>query len=189
MQIDDDLIRSCIANNRVAQKQLYGLLLPYLRAVANRYLRDNSYIKDALQESFVKIFKNVGKYDSQRASFPSWAAKITINSCLNYNLRVIGAPKDEFVVETHQPIVRSFDEKWSTEELLLILKRMPEVYFQVYNLFVIDGYAHEEIATMLGISEALSRKRLSRGRAWINQIQVENPDWMAQFNLSPFSKN
>lgn len=189
MQIDDDLIRSCIASKRAAQKQLYGLLLPYLRAVANRYLRDTSYIKDALQESFIKIFKNIDKYDIERASFKSWASKITINSCLNYNQRVIGIPNEEFVKESHQTIVQWCEEKWSTEELLLILKQMPSGYFEVYNLFVIDGYSHTEIAKILGIDESLSRKRLSRGRAWVKKILKETPDWMSQFNLSPFSKN
>lgn len=190
MQIDNDLLESCAAQNRGAQKQLYQLLLPYLRAVANRYLRDTSYVKDVLQESYVKIFKNIDKYDFNKAPVKQWAAKITINNCLNYNKRVIGIPKEEFVIEKHQTSVTpAVLQNWSHENMLTVLKRMPEGYFEVFNLFAIDGYAHDEIAAMLGISEALSRKRLARARNWLKKTFHENPDWVAPFNSPSYFSN
>ena len=105
MSISRDLVKACIAKEKQAQKQLYQLLLPYLRAVANRYLRDTSYLKDALQESFVKIFKNLNKYDFDKAPFKKWAAKITINQCLNLNTRVIKIPNEELLDEQCKEIV------------------------------------------------------------------------------------
>ncbi len=187
MEVDYDLIQSCIAQDRKAQKQLYELLLPYLRAIANRYLRDTSYIKDVLQESFVKIFRSLDKYNFDKAPLKQWAAKITINSAFNYNKRVIGVPKEEFVVASHEtPILPANVQNWTDDDLLLTLKKMPEGYFEVFNLFVVDGYAHEEIAVMLGISEALSRKRLSRAKAWLKK-NYEKIDLRAQPNRSSIS--
>ena len=73
MKISKDILKACCNNDRVAQKQVYELLLPYLRAVAKRYLRDASFVKDVLQESFYKIFKNLDSYDPQRAPLNFWA--------------------------------------------------------------------------------------------------------------------
>ncbi|MFK8102968.1 MAG: RNA polymerase sigma factor [Saprospiraceae bacterium] len=180
MEIDYDLIKSCIAQERKAQKQLYELLLPYLRAVAHRYLRDTSYVKDVLQESFVKVFRSIEKYDPKQAPLKQWAAKITINNCFNYNKRVIGIPKEEFVIDSHEtPVLPTDLQNWTDDYLLLILKQMPEGYFEVFNLFIIDGYAHEEIALMLDIKEALSRKRLSRAKVWLKK-NYKKPDLQRQ---------
>ncbi len=175
MRLSDKLLELCISQNREAQKQLYELLLPYLRAVANRYLRDSSYTKDVLQESFVKIFRSMSQYDPEKAPFKQWAVRITINNSLNYNKRVIGTPIEELVVSKHQgSVVPAVIEKWSTENMLLLLKQMPRDYFEVFNLSVIDGYSHAEIAELLNISEDLSRKRLSRGKTWLrNFFQLE----------------
>ncbi len=190
MQINKSLIQSCISQNREAQKQLYRLLLPYLRAIASRYLRDTSYIKDVLQESYIKIFKSIDKYDFNKAPFQQWAAKITINSCINYNKRVIGTPNEKLVVEKHETgMMPTVIQNWSDENLLLVLKQMPAGYFEVFNLFIIDGYTHEEIAKILGISEALSRKRLSRARKWLKKNFQANHEKIEQFKFSSFPLN
>lgn len=188
MQIDHALIKACVSQNRKAQKQLYVQLLPYLRAIACRYLRDTSYEKDVLQESFVKVFKNIGQYNFDKAPLKYWAAKITINHCINYNKRIIGLPKDEFVASDHEiprPIGDTKD--WTDETLLAILKKMPEGYFEVFNLFVIDEYSHEDIAGMLDISAALSRKRLSRAKVWLKK-NYRNPDAQILTQDPAFSK-
>lgn len=170
MRIDPRIIKACRNQEQGGQKQLYQLLLPYLRAVAMRYLKDDSYVKDVLQESFVKIFLNIDKYDSEKARIEKWAARITINSCLNYNQRVIGKVKAELSVKFKQlqfsPMIM---QSLSQEDLLKFLKSMPKEFFNVFNLQVIDGYTHKEISNLLGISEALSRQRLSRARVWLKK--------------------
>ncbi|MFT5263414.1 MAG: RNA polymerase sigma factor (sigma-70 family) [Polaribacter sp.] len=170
MSEEQSLIQSCVRQKRDAQQQLYRLLLPYLRAVATRYLRDTSYGKDVLQESFVKIFRSIEKYDPKKAPLKNWAARIVINTCLNYNDRVIGAPDEELNVEVHDhselPEVLA---NLTDDRLLAILKKMPKGYFEVFNLHVIDGYNHQEIADLLGMTEGSSRKRLSRAKGWLER--------------------
>ena len=182
--IDRVIIDSCISQNRNAQKQLYSLLLPYLRAVANRYLRDISYSNDVLQESFVKIFKSIKYYDSSKGYIKHWAAKITINNCFNYNKRIIGNPKEEFVIEKHQALSHEEMHSGSDEDILLILKKMPEPHFEVFNLSAIDGYSHTEISEMLNINPSLSRKRLSRAKSWLKKTFVDAPNLLSKINLS-----
>ena len=177
-----------MAKDRKAQKQLYGLLLPYLRAIASRYLRDTSFVKDVLQESFVKIFKNIEHYDANKAPLKQWAARITINSSINYNKRVIGTPSEEFIIEKHQRAVEpGVLQKFTDENLLAILKKMPGNFFEIFNLSVIDGYSHAEIAVMLNINESLSRKRLSRAKLWLKKTFHEKNDWLALLSPSSFN--
>ena len=104
-----------------------------------RYLRDTSYVEDVLQESFVKIFNQLVKYDPTKASLKSWTAKITINSALNYNRRVIGQPKEEIKIESHQTPIQTTYAMRPAKELLALLKAMPESYFEIFNLYIIDG--------------------------------------------------
>lgn len=185
MQIDRDLISACISQKREAQKQLYKLLLPYLRAIAYRYLRDTSYLKDALQESYVKIFNELKNYNFDKGTLKHWAARITINTCINYNKRVIGIPNTEFLIDQHEEIaLPEVLEKISNENFLFILKQMPEGYFDVFNLFIIDGYAHDEIASILGISVELSRKRLSRARKWLKKTFIGKIHLIEQISSS-----
>lgn len=167
--ITNELIRRCQQKERVAQKQLYSSLLPYLNVVCRRYLNDSSELQDTLQEVFIKIFTKIGQHDSQRSQFKTWAVKIAINTCLKNNGKSAKLITTAFVSEEHSlqesPAVFS---KLLDEDLLAFFKTMPTKYFVVFNLHVIDGFSHKEIEELLGINEALSRKRLSRAREWLN---------------------
>lgn len=176
MKISDELVEACSANNRAAQKQLYMLLLPYLRAVCSRYLHQSNMVKDILQEVFILIFKNIAQFDSNKGPFLKWAVRITINTTLNFNQRNKEKNTIEFrpIIHDIPQIPKAFYEM-SDEVLLQLLREMPEQYYEVFNLFMIDAYSHEEIASMLNISTELSRKRLSRGRQWLkNKFQNQS---------------
>ena len=170
MEITQVIINGCLLGDTKAQKHLYLNLLPYMKAIAFRYLKDPSFSKDVLQESFIKIFKKLENFDPQRASIKSWAAKIVINTSINYNHRIIGEPNLELEVEKHDVIcLQSALENLSEEHILNLLKKMPRQWFEVFNLYIIDGYSHKEISLLLNIPVSLSRKRLSRGRDWVKK--------------------
>lgn len=177
MHIEEALIHSCKKNDSNAQKRLYTMLLPYLRAIVNRYLRDTSYEKDALQESFVKVFKTIDSFDQQKGELKSWAGRITINTCLNLNKRLIGQAMEAFESLEYVQPTESKDYAVDRKGILFkLLKDMPPDFSDVFNLFVIEGYDHKEIAEILSIETALSRKRLSRARVWLRwNEQTINP--------------
>lgn len=184
MNISQDLIQACKAQDRRSQKILYLELLPYLRAVSLRYMYQRDDVKDVLQEAFVLIFKNIDKYDPQKSPFHKWAVKITINATLNYNRKVI-TNQEEFVIETHDiPQIPKVLKNMSDEASIWLLKQMPLSYFEVFNLNIIDGYDHNEIAKMLNISVALSRKRLSRAREWLKKKFGKNIHLNIDINTS-----
>lgn len=170
MNISPQLIKECKSNNRLSQKALYLQLLPYLRAVCIRYIYHTNSVKDVLQESFILIFKNLNKFDPDKGAFHKWAVTITINATFNYNRRMTLKNQDSFEIDLHDvPQIPVILENLSIEASLQMLKKMPADYFEVFNLYIIDGYDHKEIASMLNINADLSRKRLSRARTWLKK--------------------
>jgi len=122
--------------------------------------------KDFLQDSWLRIYNNLDKYDSSRP-FDSWIKKITVNVCLK-NIR---DQKNDFEElsdiqfdQTETPI-----EKMNNEDLMLLINSLPTVYKTVFNLYVVDGYSHKEIAELLDIKETTSRSKLARGRKWLQE--------------------
>jgi len=174
LKISLDIIQACLKNKRPAQKQLFELLLPYLYSVCLRYLKDRSFAEDVLQESYLNIFRKMHQYKSNKANFESWAARIVINNCINYNKRVFNSNTVAFDIEEHEMILfPQIIENLSDSQLVMMLKNMPADYYEVFNLYVIDSYSHSEISEVLGIQKSLSRKRLSRAREWIKKAFID----------------
>lgn len=177
MLITNELLRKCKLKERLAQKQLYEMLLPYLNVVCKRYLNNSTDVKDTLQETFINIFLNIDKYDSSRGQFKTWAVRICINCCLKCNHKEVKLNTKEFILEQHnQSVNPEILTKLSDEDLLTFFKKMPQASFEVFNLHIIDGFSHKEIASLLNIKESLSRKRLSRAREWLfskKEMKVE----------------
>ena len=169
MKIDSQIIEDCKAGKRSSQNLLYQLLLPYLASVTRRYLWDISYLNDCLQETFIAIFQNLKTYDSKRATFKTWAVKICVNKCFKFNQKItkkhVAFDADQHGLAVEPDVLA----KMTDDEMLKVLKSMPSDLYQVFNLFAVDGFSHEETAKTLSISTDLSRQRLSRARKWIKE--------------------
>lgn len=168
--ISNDILELCVANDRSAQKQLYDLLVPYLSSICNRYLRNRSDLEDALQETFINIFSKINLYDPEKAQLKTWAVKIAINCSLKFNEKMYKINTTEFDSEVNLgnegPAIYG---KISNEEMMDFLKRMPVSWFEVFNMYAVEGFSHKEIGQLMGIDEALSRKNLSRARKWLSE--------------------
>lgn len=166
MQVTKECIEGCLNNSRASQKELYDALLPYLNAICKRYLNNGSLRHDVLQESFLTIFNKIAQFNPERGALHSWSSRIVINNCLKQNSS--GKKFFEFQIGKHEkaiePIVAS---AMSEEDMLRFLKKMPEKYYEVFMLHVVDDFSHDEVAEMLGIKVELSRKRLGRAREWL----------------------
>ncbi len=167
MQIREGLIQECLNECSAAQKELYESSLPYLNGICGRYLNNKSHRQDVLQEGFILIFQNLNQFDGSKGKFHSWASRIVIHLCLKQNKKNRSWFFSELQEENAPELNAEVVEKLSNEELVKFLKQMPPKYYEVFNLSVIDGYSHQEIAEILSIRESASRKRLSRARDWI----------------------
>jgi len=143
-------------------------------------------VKDVLQISFVSIFRNLAQFDMEKSGFKTWATKIVINNCLKNNQGHQKRSMEVLNIDFHSPqITPAIIDEIAYEDLLKWLKEMPSNYFEVFNLFVIDNFSHDEIAELLKIESALSRKRLSRARLWLKKRLINEQDsFFNQFFLN-----
>ncbi len=168
-----DLINGCKIGDKKAQRTLYDKYAAKMLGVCIRYFRDIDEAEDALQEGFIKIFKNIDKFRNE-GSFEGWIRRIMVNTSLNYyksNLKhYYGTDYDE-VEEFVEDEKLKFDNL-SVEYLLKIIQDLPEGYRLVFNLYEIEGYSHKEIAEMLGISVNTSKSQLMKAKRNLQKVLV-----------------
>jgi RNA polymerase sigma-70 factor (ECF subfamily) len=156
------LVQKARAGNREAQKAIYEQWAPKMLAVCRRYIPDLHFAEDVMIEGFVKVFKNLDQYRSE-GSFEGWIRKIMVRQAIDF-LR-----KKQFMVfeETlpeypdHRPVLSDFLE---LEHIEALIDGLPEGYRMVFVLYVVEGYKHPEIASMLDISESTSKSQLYKAR-------------------------
>ena len=157
-------IELCRKGDRSAQKVLFDILAPKMYPVCIRYVGDRETAQDILQDGFVTLFSKLGSYKGE-GSFEGWARRIFINTALMY-LRKKDALKTDIADQM---------SNMGYQELMKLVTSLPAGFRTVFNLYVIEGYSHKEIAELLGITETTSRTQLSRARIWLqNRIKAAN---------------
>ena len=147
---------------------MYELLAPRYFPVCIRYVGDRVVAEDILQEGFVALFAKLGSY-SGSGSFDGWARRIFINASLMYLRKndVLKMSDDISLARGLKVNEESAVDRMSYSEIMTAVMAMPPGFRTVFNLYVMEGFSHKEIAEMLGITESTSRTQLSRGRIWL----------------------
>lgn len=162
----------------MAQKALYDRLASRMFPVCIRYVGDRSVAEDILQEGFVTLFTRLDSFKGD-GSFEGWARKIFVNTALMY-LRKKDALKMSDDLESARNLstdITSQMENIGYKELMKLITSLPAGFRTVFNMYVVEGYSHKEIAEMLNISETTSRTQLSRARVWLqNRIKEMKKD-------------
>lgn len=160
-----DIIHGCINGERKSQEELYRLFSGKLYAICIRYTKDMDDAKDILQEGFIKIYQKIGQFRFT-GSFEGWLKRIVINTALEkYRSQRFYDPIDDNPNLNLEAEGGDVTDDLSARDLIMIIQELPAQYKLVFNLYAIEGYAHKEIADMLGISEGTSKSNLSRARA------------------------
>ncbi len=159
----EQLINNCKKGNRTAQEQLYRKYSRTLFGVCLKYSRNKMEAEDNLHDSFITIFNKIDQYKSQ-GSFEGWMKRITVNTVLQKyrkeaHLNVVSENHEAIEGETVSSYI---DVNLNT--LLRYIQELPHKYRLTFNLYVLDGYTHNEIGEMLGTSAGTSKSNLSRAR-------------------------
>lgn len=173
-QTHRDLIERCREGRRDAQFELYRL---YSRAMYNTALRmvQNPHdAEDILQSIFIEVF---GKLDTFRyeSSIGAWIKRITVNKCINFlkSRRLVfseltpNSDRAEEQVQETEPV-------YNVERVNRAIAGLPDGYRVVFSLYAVEGYDHEEIAQVLGITEATSKSQYSRAKARLREVLTTN---------------
>lgn len=158
----EKLIHLCKQNDIHAQAEIYQLFAGKLFALCLKYSKNYEEAQDNLQNSFLTIFQKIEQY-AFKGSFEGWVKRLTINTVLQtYRQKDVLNLVTEEIPEVAD--VEIEEEDISLEYLLEMIQNLPDKYRLVFNLYVMDGYAHKDIAEMLGISEGTSKSNLHRAR-------------------------
>ncbi len=158
----NQLINDCNKNERKAQEQLYRLYSPKLFAVCLKYSRNYTEAQDNLQDGFLIIFNKIEQF-SFKGSFEGWLKRIMINNVLQqYRNQTFLSIVNEEIEDDYE--IDLDDESISLDFLLKIIQELPDRYRLVFNLYVLDGYSHQEIAEMLSINIGTSKSNLARSK-------------------------
>ncbi|MDJ0646755.1 MAG: RNA polymerase sigma factor [Flavobacteriaceae bacterium] len=158
----EKLIKQCKQKDLKAQSQVYHLFAGKLFALCLKYSKNHQDAQDNLQDGFITIFKKIEQYKF-KGSFEGWLKRIMINTALQkYREKSVLNLVTEEIPDRIE--VELDEEQVSLDFLLNLIQQLPNQYRLVFNLYVLDGYSHKEIAEMLGISEGTSKSNLSRAR-------------------------
>ena len=168
---DHQLIHGCIKNDQQCQQQLFERFAGKMLTVCLRYATDRMEAEDMLQDAFIKVYRNISQFKFE-GSFEGWIRRIVVNTALKY------CQKKKMKYDEVQPEaanVGGIDPSAYTHlneaELLKLIHRLPEGYKLVFNLHIIEGSSHEEIAVMLHIKDSTSRSQLVKARRYLqNEI-------------------
>lgn len=177
------LIKEAIRGHRPAQKQLYDLYASVMLGVCYRYTKSLQDAEDILQEGFIKMFNNLGRY-REEGEFAAWLRKIMVNTCINY-LKKNSRYNSALVFNDRDlaPVVTGIadDHTESTinaKQMLSLVRQLPTGYQVIFNLHAIEGYSHVEIGSMLGITDTTSRTQFFKARKllrkWITEMETPN---------------
>ena len=170
---EQEIIQGCIKQNRHCQQALFNLYATNFMTICLRYANSQMEAEDMMQEGFIAIFKNIEQFKNN-GSFGGWLRRIIVNSALGV-LR-----KNKFYFSEIDDNTNNFSSidaysysNLGEEDLLKLINNLPKGYKIVFNLNIIEGYSHDEIAKMLDIQPATSRSQLVKARKVLQQQILE----------------
>jgi len=170
---EKDFIAACIREEEWAQKKLYEQFYSSMYPVCLRYAVDEEEALDILHEGFIKIFRHISKY-TVGTSLAAWIRRIMVNTSIDYyrkkSRRRTENIDDARAISNSDPDVVS---EMSAKEIIAALQELSPAYRAVFNLYVIDGYSHKEIAGQLNITESTSRSNLVKARTKLKNILIK----------------
>ena len=169
------LITGCVQRNRCAQMQLYNLYSSKMMGLCLWYAKNKEEAEEILQDGFMRVFIYIHTYTGE-GSLEGWIRKIMINAALlkyrnkKSNLWTMA----EYKADLHDSAeTTSFFSNYDEKELLKLVQSLSPVYRMVFNLYVLEGFKHKEIAKLLGISEGTSKSNLADARGILQKKVYE----------------
>ena len=178
---DLQLIGLCQKKDSKAQKELYKILAPKLYGICLKYCKSKSIAEDLYQEAFIVIFTKIDQFKNN-GSFEGWAKRITINTVLQHfrNQKFHEPILEENIPENEEEDYEIDKNNLNLNYLLGIIQELPNQYRLVFNLYVLDGYSHNEIAKLLNISLGTSKSNLSRAKQLLRKKIELNPEYQSK---------
>lgn len=160
------IIDRCKKNDRLAQEKVYRSFFGLFYTIAKDYVADKEEVLGIVNESFLKIFMNIDKYDNLKSPFEVWCRRIVNNTGIDAYRRVNRQPN---MLEINDAVSQGmtsvqYHASINNQEMEKLFARLPNITGKVCRLSILEGYSHKEIAQLLGITESTSRWHLREGK-------------------------
>ncbi|MFZ9045226.1 MAG: RNA polymerase sigma factor [Cyclobacteriaceae bacterium] len=166
---EDEIIAGCRRRKSWAQKALYERIGSRMLAVCYRYISDRDEAEHVMIGGMVKVYDKIDQYTGE-GHFEGWIRRIMVNESLMYIRKHKNMSVEVEIDQTNESTATiDHDDHLQTEDLMLMIEKLPVGYRTVFNLYAIEGYSHAEIAEQLGINENTSKSQLSRARKLLQQ--------------------
>lgn len=167
---DQDLIAGCLKGKELHQEVLYKRYFSFAMSVCIRYTKDRNEAMEIVNDSYMKVLDNLGDYDSSK-SFKAWYSRILVNTSIdNYRRNLKHSSSVSIDNVENVEMEPEIDIELSVNDILKIFSQLPENYKVTFNLFEIEGYSHEEIGKLLGVTTSTSRSNLARAKKMVRDI-------------------
>ncbi len=167
---EKQLLAECLRHNATAQRQLYERYKVPMYRLCLRYAGNATEAEDLLQEGFIRVFSDLPQFRGEGA-LGGWIRQVVLRTALQYLRRrvrqAVWVPEDQIpdgAAEAFFP-----EQEWDVRHIVQLLQQLPEGYRTVFNLYVIEGFSHKEIADTLGISESTSKTQLFKAKAQLRR--------------------
>ncbi|HWJ26410.1 MAG TPA: RNA polymerase sigma factor [Flavisolibacter sp.] len=168
------IIEGCRKKDRRAQERLYKDYYRAMITLCIRYTKNEDDAVEVLNNGFLKVFKNIHRFEPGKASLYTWIRTIIVNSCIDFikaRQKEMHHEELDSVCEVHIPAEAI--SRIKSAELLHLIRQLPPATQAVFNLYILEGYSHKEIAQMLQISDGTSKWHLSEARKLLqNKIHI-----------------
>lgn len=167
-----ELIQAGLRQDPKAQQALYELYAPMALGVCRRYLKSEEAAEDVLIETMYKVLTRLAEYKGE-GSFEGWVRRIAVNESLMYLRKHKALELTDSLQDFDQPVFNTAAETLTMAEILQALDSLPAGYRAVFNLYVIEGYKHREIADMLGVSINTSKSQLAQAKERMQALLIQ----------------
>ncbi|HKZ38540.1 MAG TPA: RNA polymerase sigma factor [Chryseolinea sp.] len=171
LNIHDELIARCRAGDRSAHYQLYKLYSKSMFNVGYRITRSEAEAEDVLQEAFINAFRNLDSYRGD-ATFGAWLKRIVVNKAINAlkKRKYEAIPDDKKWDVAEEEVLPEYREDLTVERVKETIEKLPDGYRTVLSLYLLEGYDHQEIGEIMGITESTSKSQLNRAKSKLKEL-------------------
>ena len=175
LEREQDIVQRVAKGDRKATRALYGNTICRMTSVCSRYVNDPDAVNDVLQESYLSIFSTIGKFQYKgEGSLLAWMTRIVVHKSVDWVKREMRRGAVELPGDLPETIDDDTAEhsNLSADAIHSIIRQMPAGYRAVFNMYVLDGMSHKQIASELGITENTSASQLARAKVWLkNEVK------------------
>jgi RNA polymerase sigma factor (sigma-70 family) len=168
---DAELIDGCIRGNSKSQEVLYKRYFSFAMSVCIRYVPNQNDAMEVVNDSYLKAFEGLGNFDTSKP-FKAWFAKILVNTAIDSFRRNARQPS-AYAVEVeagNDEAEPEIEQTLSSDDIIKLFAKLPDNYRLTFNLYELEGYSHEEIGRMLGVTTSTSRSNLTRAKKMIQKL-------------------